>query len=89
MVITGFGHTNKGGKCSDISMRDLLNYQQCKLAWSYAISINKNAQYIKWDFWYNYPKGCYINDVGEMYFNGHETGESQPNSRTICQSGNK
>ena len=88
MFVTGLVHTDTGKHCSDIAMRDLSNYQQCQLASTYAITFNTNAQWIAYGLWSNYPRGCYIDDDGSMYFNGHDTGESQSSSRAICKAGN-
>ena len=84
-----FLHTDRGTTCSENLLGDLSNDQECSDAVNYATSFNLNANYVETRSWARYPKGCYIYDSGEMYFNSHPDGENRGETRSICISGNK
>ena len=85
-----FVHTDNGVPCSDSGFMDLSTAQECSSTVSYATSFNVKANYQNSLSTVYYPKGCFILDMGNIYFNTHSTGGRQYASdyASICRKGN-
>ena len=86
----GFVHTERGATCSDSRFIDLSTAEECSGAVSYAKSFNSKASFKEEGSWSYNPKGCYIYDSGNMYFNTNTNSTESGKSTTIsiCFNGN-
>ena len=66
-------------------MDDLSTAKECFDAVAYASSFNSNANYRRTGSRYNAPKGCFMNDDGDMFFNSDSIGEIESNTMSICK----
>ena len=82
-----FVHTDNGVTCSDMGFMDLSTAQECSSTVSYATSFNVKANYESSLSQAHYPKGCFILDWGNIYFNTHSIGKRQRESTSICKKG--
>ena len=89
LFYAAFIHTDFGVTCSDNGFIDLSNDQECLDAVNYAKSFNREANYIKEVSREFDPKGCFIYETGNMFFNLHSTGRNNVYTRSICKTGNK
>ena len=80
-----FVHTDNGVTCSDRGFMDLSTAQECSSAVSYATSFNAKAKYVDLLTQPYYPKGCFILDMGNIYFNTHFAGQKESRSTSICK----
>ena len=91
LFFAGFVHTDKGATCNACfgsGCRDLFNAQECSDAENFAKSFNSRAG---WDgeLWLvDYPRGCFVLDSGDMYFNTHTTGGFSSAATSICRKSN-
>ena len=90
MIITLFAeffHANKGETCTESSLIDLSDNEECSDAVKYALSFNVDALYGGEVSFSEFPKGCSIYDDGIMYFNSHSTGTKANDALNICKKG--
>ena len=66
-------------------MNDLSIAKECSDAVAYASSFNSNATYRRTGSRYNAPRGCFMNDDGDMFFNSDYIGEIESNTMSICK----
>ena len=85
-----FVHTDKNVTCSDTGLMDFSTGQECYGAVNYAKTFNSNARY-RWELYGDmYPKGCFISESGNMYFNKYTgSARSSFSGISICYRGNK